>query len=121
MQRYPLNVCRISQFYFYWELVVHVYHSRPKLSLWACKDLKVRVNSLNWHRFTTRSQCNCLRIGVMCARGGVCNFAIAYNTRCGIMRQLKPVNGVQWYTNKNTITVIQPRNHMSGFRLRRIL
>ena len=37
-----------------------------------CKDLKVRVNSLNWHRFTTGRQCNCLRIGVMCARGGGC-------------------------------------------------
>ena len=35
-----------------------------------CKDLKVRAKSLNWHRFTTGSQCNCLMIGVMCARGG---------------------------------------------------
>ena len=43
------------------------------LGVSPCKDLEVRVNSLNWHRFTIGSQCNCLRIGVICVLVvGVC-------------------------------------------------
>ena len=71
----------------------------------SCKDLKVIVNNLNWQRFITGSQCSCLKIGVMCARSG----GFLHYTRCCIMCQLKLTNGVQWHSDKNTVTVIQPR------------
>ena len=35
-----------------------------------------------------------------------------HNTRCCIMCQLKLTNGVQWHSDKNTVTVIQPRYRM---------